>query len=113
LGSLAADALCKPLTRLTEGERRGYALARAGFRRNYIGPIVAEDADSAANLLDALLPCVRSAFIDMNTTFNGSSDVLVERGFAKQRDLIRMRHGHPSPAGTAPRVFAVAGPEVG
>ena len=115
LGSLVADALCTPVARLTEpGQPRGYALARAGSRKDYLGPVVAEDEVTAAGLLDALIvQCPSDIYLDVNTTFNGGADLLALRGFNKHRDLIRMRRGVRSAAGTSARIFAIAGPEVG
>jgi ribosomal protein S18 acetylase RimI-like enzyme len=114
-GSLVADALCTPVAQLTaEGLPCGYALARTGSRRDYIGPVVADDAAIAAGLIDTLiLQWPGNISVDVNTTFNGGTDVLADRGFTHQRDLIRMRRGERSAAGTSPRVFAIAGPEVG
>jgi GNAT superfamily N-acetyltransferase len=117
LASLVAGALGPPVALVAaDGLPRGYALARAGSRRDYVGPIVADDAATAAALLDALL--IRSpggVYVDVNTTFDlgAAATLLADRGFTKQRDLIRMRRGERSAAGTSAKIFAIAGPEVG
>jgi len=96
------------------GNLQGYALRRRGSRAAYIGPIVAQNSETALLLLDAQLSAHsgETLFIDFHPGAANSS-CLAERGFTKQRDLTRMHFGEPSPAGTNPMVFAIAGPEVG
>lgn len=93
----------------------GYALARPGTAADYIGPIVADDPQTALALLDDMLGRATNAqvLIDINTTFGVAPAELKSRGFVKQRDLIRMRRGEESGAGTSDLIFAIAGPEVG
>ena len=50
-------------------------------------------------------------YVDLNRNWGEGRQLLSERGFEKQRDLIRMRRGFAIP--TSPLVFAIAGPEVG
>jgi ribosomal protein S18 acetylase RimI-like enzyme len=116
LDSLLADSLVKQHTiRTPDGELGGYALARQGAIACYVGPLVATDQNAAAALLDAVLGQLagRPVFIDINTGFAGSARIVGERGFAKQRDLIRMGAGLRNSAGTSALVFAIAGPELG
>jgi len=77
--------------------------------------VVAEEAETAASLFDELLGRLGAGpvYLDLNTTFDGGADVLAARGFVKQRELIRMRRGKMTSAGTSRNVFATAGPEVG
>jgi ribosomal protein S18 acetylase RimI-like enzyme len=98
-----------------DGRIRGYASARRGSKASYVGPVVADCAEAAAALFDRVLARVdgEAVYVDVNTTFDGAAALLADRGFRKQRDLIRMRRGEPSPAGTSSAVFAIAGPEVG
>ena len=98
-----------------DGRLRGYALARRGAMADYVGPLVAEEAETAAALLDDVLNRLDAGriFVDLNTTYAGGARVLEARGFVKQRELIRMRRGGGSGAGTSESVFAIAGPEVG
>ena len=93
----------------------GYALARRGTLAAYVGPLVAADALTAASLLDDVLGRLDAerVCVDLNTTYAGGARVLEARGFVKQRELIRMRRGARSGAGTSESVFAIAGPEVG
>ncbi|HEX7174788.1 MAG TPA: GNAT family N-acetyltransferase [Pyrinomonadaceae bacterium] len=98
-----------------DGRLRGYALARRGAMADYVGPIVAEEAETAAALLDDVLNRLDAGrvCVDLNTTYAGGARVLEAQGFVKQRELIRMRRGGRSGAGTSDSIFAIAGPEVG
>jgi hypothetical protein len=116
LDSLVANPFVEQhIIRTPDGELRGYALARQGAIACYVGPLVAIDQNAAASLLDAMLGQLvgRTVFIDINPAFQASARMVAERGFVKQRDLIRMRAGPRNSAGTSPLVFAIAGPELG
>jgi ribosomal protein S18 acetylase RimI-like enzyme len=93
----------------------GFALARRGAVATYIGPVVANDAQVASTLLDEMLGQLEHhrVYLDLNTEFDQGRRILSERGFTKQRDLIRMSYGKKSVAGTSSLVFAIAGPELG
>ena len=92
----------------------GYALARAGTKAAYIGPVVTTDAAQIENLLDRVLVHLSGAgvYIDFSNECGISSSVLANRGFVKERDLIRMSYGLGSMK-TSPLVIAIAGPEIG
>ncbi len=116
LDSLAAGSCVAPLiVSAPNGNLRGYALARRGTTACYVGPLVATDEQAAVTLLDGMLTQLagRNVYVDFNTSFRVSAEILARRGFIKQRDLIRMRYGRESGAGTSPSIFAIAGPEVG
>ena len=92
---------------------KGYAFARPGSDAAYVGPIVAREKDHAVELLDQLLEALRlnPVYVDFNRNWGDCRQLLSERGFTKQRDLIRMKSG---PAiQTSPLMFAIAGPEIG
>lgn len=113
---LIEDACVTPLVATAnDGEVVGYALARRGSNAAYIGPIVAGDEEQVVRLLDGSLRQLagQQVYVDINTGFPNASSVLAGRGFAKQRDLMRMSYGKRNAAGTSPLVFAIAGPEVG
>jgi ribosomal protein S18 acetylase RimI-like enzyme len=100
----------------SEGERvKGYALTRAGALADYVGPLVASDFETASGLLDEALArhAGRPLYLDVTTRFESLAGTLAGRGFRKQRDLVRMRRGAETRAGTSAKVFAIAGPEVG
>jgi GNAT superfamily N-acetyltransferase len=116
LQSLVADSCVQPLAvGAPDGKLCGYALAREGAKACYVGPLVATDKSAAASLLDRMLAQLggREVFVDINISFAGAGQILAERGFVKQRDLVRMRSGQDVKAGTSPWVFAIAGPEIG
>jgi ribosomal protein S18 acetylase RimI-like enzyme len=116
LRALIDDACTAPLvTAGVGGDVEGYGLARRGARAAYVGSLVASGSAAAAALLDALLGSLdgEPIYVDVNTRFEGGTGLLADRGFVKQRDLIRMRRGGQSAAGTSDLVFAIAGPEVG
>jgi hypothetical protein len=116
INMLVADCLVTPIVaRGIVGEVTGYALARQGSAAVYVGPLLAEGTSAATTLLDGLLSQVsgQNVYIDLNTNFEGGRKILHERGFVKQRDLIRMSYGQESSAASSPSIFAIAGPEVG
>lgn len=102
------------LVRGVNNALNGYALARRGTRADYVGPIVSREPQQAEMLLDQVLSQLnqRRVYIDFNTECGIGASVLSERGFVKERDLLRMRAGGPD-AKTSPFVVAIAGPEVG
>jgi hypothetical protein len=55
----------------------------------------------------------KKVYVDFNTGFDLPLDYLIELGFVKQRDLIRMSLGTKNTAGTSGLVLAIAGPELG
>lgn len=116
LKALAEDACVRPSLRVgSGGSLRGYGLARRGSRAAYVGPVVAEEAETTSFLLEELLGRLGASpvYLDLNTTFEGGARLLAARGFVKQRELVRMRRGKKTSAGTSPSIFATAGPEVG
>ena len=116
LQALWEEACVKPsLSVGDKGHLRGYGLARRGSRAAYVGPVVAEEAGAAALLMDEVLERIGEGpvYVDLNSTFEGGARELAARGFIKQRELVRMRRGDKTAAGTSGSVFAIAGPEVG
>jgi ribosomal protein S18 acetylase RimI-like enzyme len=97
-----------------DGSVSGYALVRPGTKADYIGPIVTTDSSQIESLLDRALHRLNSAraVIDWNKECAVSTAVLSDRGFVKERDLLRMTTGLASKK-TSPFVFAIAGPEIG
>jgi ribosomal protein S18 acetylase RimI-like enzyme len=115
VGLLAAQSTGTFVRTGSDGRALAYALAREGAVADYVGPVVAPDLETAAGLLDEALARLasRPVYVDVNTQFESATRALAERCFSKQRELIRMRRGAKSGAGTSPRVFAIAGLEVG
>jgi hypothetical protein len=113
---LIQDVHVPPLVaRSCDGEFMGYALARQGTAAAYVGPLVASGSDIASSLLDGMCSQLtgQRVYVDLNTDFDNGREILANRGFVKQRDLIRMCLGKTSNAGTTPLIFSIAGPEFG
>jgi GNAT superfamily N-acetyltransferase len=110
------DEACVPpvLIRAGDGALSGYALARRGSRKTYIGPVVVNNCQVTETLLDRMLSQLpgREIYVDINKECIDDTRLLSDRGFVKERDLIRMVKGGPSQR-TSPLVVAIAGPEVG
>ena len=112
---LIEDACVQPvLLRAADGSLSGYALARRGTNADYVGPVVAKSPQHVESLLDQMLSELsgRRVYIDFNTECGASTRVLSDRGFVKERDLLRMSAGARA-ARTSPLVIAIAGPETG
>ena len=112
---LIDDAYVSPvLIRGAGGALSGYALARSGTKKTYVGPVVADDPSIIETLLDRMLSQLpgHDVYIDVNRICIRDTRVLSDRGFVKERDLIRMVKDVPGPK-TSPLVVAIAGPEVG
>ena len=103
----------QPFTMALRSGFGGYAFARFGRRATYVGPVVADDAGTASSLLTIVAAGIGPMFIDIDPDFPGAVDLMREFGFVRQRELLRMRLGPTIPLGQSPRVFAIAGPEVG
>src|ERR1044072_1113078 len=115
IGELIKGTVVSPgLVRDVDGALSGYALARHGTRANYVGPVVAKDPQQVETLLDQVLSQLgdNRVYIDFNRGCSAATSLLSDRGFVKERDLIRMTAGRPS-AKTSPFVVAIAGPEIG
>jgi GNAT superfamily N-acetyltransferase len=116
LASLIADSPVVPLVAITpEGQLEGFVLARPGRRAFHIGPVAAQGQGTALALLDGMLGQLagEKVYLDFNTGFGIGSEVLVDRGLVKQRDLNQMAFGPESQAGLSKRIFGLAGPEMG
>ena len=112
---LIDDAIISPvLIRHTGNKLSGFALARRGTRANYVGPIVSAEIDQAESLLDQTLDQLADGdiYLDFSHECGASTRMLSDRGFIKERDLVRMSAGRPGKK-TSPLVIAIAGPEVG
>ena len=92
----------------------GFTLAREGRQATQIGPLVADDADTAIALAaHALAGLDGRAVIDCPSRHASLIAWLKASGFAYQRPYIRMLRGRSEPLDNADLVFALAGPELG
>jgi len=113
--ALIDDACVPPvLIRAADGALSGYALARSGTRKTYVGPVVAHDPQLIETLLNRMLHQLAGCdiYIDINKECIADPSLLSNRGFVKERDLIRMVKGRRGRK-TSPLIVAIAGPEVG
>ena len=112
---LATNSCAGPVVkRAQDGGLSSYVFSRKGSKADYVGPFVSQDASQVCPLLDQLLYKLtgRALYFDFNTNCICDSAVFAERGFKKERELIRMYYGEPS-SSTSPFVIGIAGPEVG
>jgi GNAT superfamily N-acetyltransferase len=112
---LMDDSVVAPvLLRAADGPLSGYALARSGTKANYVGPMVATDPRRVETLLDQVMNQLAGTrvYVDFNKECHAGTRVLSDRGFVKERDLIRMVKGGQGKK-TSPLVVAIAGPEIG
>jgi len=97
------------------GQVEGYGLLREGTAACYLGPVVARSADTAASLVDALLPTAdgRKVYWDIPDQNAAAVGLAIEHDFMPQRTLTRMYLGENATPGDPQRQFAIAGPEIG
>jgi predicted N-acetyltransferase YhbS len=113
---LMRDCPIDPLMAIdSKGILAGYALARSGSKANYIGPVGAENSETALALLDGILSQLlgKTVYLDFNPGCGIEREALVQRGLVKQRDLNQMTFGGESGAGVSKRILGIAGPELG
>jgi hypothetical protein len=98
----------------SDGSVLGFALVRPGTRAAYVGPVVTKDSAQIEDLLDQSLDRLNEdrVIVDWNKECPVSTGLLSDRGFVKERDLIRMSTSSTSEK-TSPLVIAIAAPEVG
>lgn len=92
---------------------RGYAFGRPGRKAAQIGPVVAEDAESAILLIET---CVRAGgrfIVDVPDARSEVARFLVGRGAVRERGYMRMTLGDAPELAQRGAVFALAGPELG
>lgn len=97
-----------------DGRLAGYALARDGRTCTQVGPVLAEQEQTAIALTGAALSARNdAACIDVGDAHEALIGSLVAAGFAPQFPFIRMIHDRSEPFDDPQQVFAIAGPELG
>jgi GNAT superfamily N-acetyltransferase len=114
LRALAARQPAAALVVERDGAVRGYLLGRDGREACQLGPLVADNPETAIALLGAALQRV-SAPLYLDAADHAAPLIgwLAARGFVMQRPFTRMVHGSGDAPGDASRVMLVAGPELG
>lgn len=115
LRSLARDAPEFTLVAGQNGQIAGYAFGRRGTLADHLGPWMARDPQSAAELLDEFLRRSRRqmVFVDSLKARSFVHELLLARGFKASRPLTRMFRGPNKYPGLPEMVCAILGPEFG
>lgn len=96
------------------GKIAGFLLGRKGRRAAQIGPLVADDPDTAAALLEYAAGAVAlPVYIDVMDDKATLIERLRSTGFVHERPYTRMMLGRSESFQDLPHTFAVAGPELG
>jgi GNAT superfamily N-acetyltransferase len=96
------------------GKVHGFLLGRAGRLATQVGPVIANDLDAATALLEfALGRITGAAIVDVPDSRRDLAAWLGERGFARQRTIVRMVRGAAPLLDSQERLYAAAGPDLG
>ncbi|WFU15247.1 GNAT family N-acetyltransferase [Bradyrhizobium sp. CB3481] len=110
--TLLSEFAARPRSRIVSGER-AMALVRDGRAARHIGPVLADRADQALGLVDAIVRSESGPWlIDAVHAQDEFLEGLVHAGWNIERPFQRMRFGKAA-AAPAQLPFAVAGPEFG
>jgi GNAT superfamily N-acetyltransferase len=92
----------------------GFVLGRNGRSASQVGPLIAEDNDTAHLLLARALSAIEGpVYLDFADAKTEIRTWLMQCGFAAQRPLTRMLYRRSTGFDDTSRTFAVAGPEFG
>jgi predicted N-acetyltransferase YhbS len=90
-----------------------FGMLRAGSRAAYLGPVIADDLQSAREIIQKLVGSIESHIFWDVPTPNASAVLLAkEMGFRPVRKLLRMWTGEPN-KGDVSRQYAIADPATG
>lgn len=96
------------------GRLRGFLLGREGRIATQLGPIVAEDAGTAAALASwAVARLAAPVIVDTLERHARFAQALATHGFDRERPYTRMALGREGLFGDPARLVAIAGPEFG
>ena len=98
-----------------QGRIQGFCLGRPGYDFDQIGPIIANDANAAAQLLTSTLlqAADKPIVVDILTHTPEWVAFVSSLGFTESRQLIRMYRGSNNYPGVPQKQFAILGPEFG
>lgn len=93
----------------------GFALAREGSTAAYFGPCVARSAQAGERLAHWFTGrhSEEAAYWDLLPSNRAAATIAAGLGFARVRELVRMRFGPAGPEQDGSKVFAIAGFEFG
>ena len=90
-----------------------FGMLRAGFRAAYLGPVIADHAQTAAEIIHELLGSIEGhIFWDVPTPNPSAVRIAKKCGFRPIRKLLRMWTGQPN-VGDVSRQYAIADPATG
>lgn len=96
-----------------DGAIRGFVLGRDGRQALQVGPLAAEDSETAIRLARAALSNVNGlVYVDSLDAQDALNAYLGSRGFTVQRGFTRMLVRRSTPFDDPRRTFAIAGPEL-
>jgi ribosomal protein S18 acetylase RimI-like enzyme len=97
------------------GKLKGFCFGRPGYNFNHTGPVVAEDASIAIQLLSAALHHQEEKPVVMDVLEHtpGWRSFVTSAGFVVLRPLLRMYRGSNDHPGIPEKQFAILGPEFG
>jgi len=114
LRALAARLPQVALVAAREGAIRGYLLGRDGREARQLGPLVADEPETAIALLATALGRVTPPlYLDVADHAAPLVAWVKAQGCVEQRPFTRMAHGGQAAPGDASKVMLVAGPELG
>lgn len=98
-----------------QGQVLGFCLGRHGYDFDQIGPLIANDTNSATQLLTGALQRVgdKPVVLDILTHTPSWITMVSSLGFKELRPLIRMYRGSNNYPGLPAKQFAILGPEFG
>lgn len=113
LRQLAADG--RAVVARRGGAVRGYGFLRAGHEADFLGPMVAVDAEAAGAMVGALLADRHRerVYLDVLPGNRAAVELAESLGMAVARRLTRMVLGERMNTGDVARVYATAGLELG
>lgn len=98
-----------------KGQIAGYTFGRHGFKFEQLGPVIAEDVQTARQLVTACLAAQTGNAFILDATHREPEWLqwLESVGFKEQRPFIRMFRGQARRFGLPENQFAIPGPEFG
>ena len=98
-----------------EGRVVGYGILRPGYNCSQLGPVVAEEPNTADMLFRALLGAAADRHVQTDVLLPNRYilDMMRHYRFEKQRYLIRMYKGQNAWPGMPEHIYAATGPEKG
>jgi len=100
---------------VAEGGMKGYCFGRTGHNFNHIGPVIADDFETAKRVVSAALRRCNGRPVVIDALLHTPEWIawLSSLGFVEQRPLIRMYRGSNASPGVPKKQFAILGPEFG